>query len=282
MSSDKTSTTRAKWAAEAQAHGWTWLSKINDNKSEYRCNTCGSKQHANMNAIRNGNARCVECKQSKWKSEAHDNGFKWLFNVDKSSGLYECVTCGYRVKLYTYHMRKGQVSCSCCQEEKWKREAQLQGWVWQKRHNCVKSIYRHLCGHEQHTQMSAMRNGLVTCHGCGDSWVTKPSNTYLLRIKIDNTCFLKLGIARDVGVRTTTYGLPDHARVEIVRTIAYPTGQQAVGHEKRIHRTITEHPAVIRFDASYWMGNGHTECYTYSKEAENTLSHAMFVESTRK
>ena len=281
MSTDKSSTTRAKWAAEAQVQGWTWLSKVDVANSLYQCNTCGSEQKLRVGRVRDGLVKCETCQLRKYQSEAETQGWKFHKRVKFAGGLYRH-SCGHEQEHQMTTMRKGLIKCANCQQKRYESEANSQGWEFQKNIDGDTGLYQHFCGHDQEINIGAMRKGSITCHGCGESWATKPSNAYLLRITADDVSFLKLGIAKDVGVRTTTYGLPDRAAVEIVRTIAYPTGKEAVKHEKRIHRTIVDHSAVTRFDASYWMENGHTECYVYSMEAENALSHAMFVESTRK
>lgn len=361
MSTDKSSITRVKWAAEAEAHGWTWVARVDVANSLYR-HSCDHEQVANIGAMRNGNVRCKRCKQSKWKSEAQVFGFNWLSNIDSKHGMYKCKTCGHdqqsrtdqvrigkvrcvkcrelktelaensrhtmlKIKtkkhasanqhreqrwlidaqingltwlskidsqqgmyqcnacssqgqFYMISVRKGEIKCTSCQKQKWLSEAKPEGWTWLLKIDGARSLYSHSCGHEQNFYMSDMRKGQVLCHGCSQAWVNRPSNMYLLRITIDELCFLKLGIARDVGFRASKYGLPGRAKIEIVRTIAYRTNNQARKHEIRIHRTIVSHPAVKRFDASHWMTSGFTECYMWSEEAENTLSHAMFLEST--
>lgn len=273
-----------KWQDEANAHGWEWLSQIDSSFSLYRNLNCGHEQYCRMNNVRVGKVHCGECVLTKFKSEARLVGWQWLEQSSvKGYCLYRHNDCGHVQQNQMGHMRLGNVRCDRCQSTKLREEAETQGWTHIGQIDRRYGNYRHVsCGHQQQHASCNMRLGNVVCHGCGESWVTKPSNMYLLRISVDDVCFLKLGIARDVGVRSGRYGLPERANIEIVRTIAYETGKEAYGQEMRIHKTVTDHPAVTRYNASRFMVNGFTECYAYSPETERTLSHMMSIQSILK
>lgn len=118
-----------------------------------------------------------------------------------------------------------------------------------------------------------MDNGYVACHGCGESWATKPSNLYLL--DITTACgqrFLKLGIARVVEQRAHRYGLAEGAEIKVLYAKAYATGVKAHKVEKQLHKTVTTIPCVKRFKgAKKLMNSGYTECYEYSPETAGHL-----------
>ena len=271
-----------KWQDEAKAHGWEWLRQIDASFSVYRNLNCGHEQHCTMSNIRVGKVHCSECMLTKFKSEARLVGWQWLEQTKvKGYCLYRHNDCGHVQQNQMGHMRLGNVRCDRCQSAKFREEAEIQGWTHIGQIDRRYGSYRHIsCGHQQQHASCNMRLGNVVCHGCGESWVTKPSNTYLLRIGIENgPVFLKMGVARDVSLRKERYGLPENADVTILHTIAYAKGKDAVKHEKIIHRTVVHNTGVKRFDASDYMDSGHTECYVDSPETERVLTQFMIAHS---
>lgn len=264
---------------EAAERGWEWVKPAAPKCSLYRHVACGHTQQFAMGTMRNEPVRCMNCWIEKSKNEAIMQGWVWVEYKGSGKALYQH-HCGNFQEHHMSNMRDGSPQCQHCWVEKTRNEAKVLGWEWVKQTGVHHSLYRHSCGNTQEMWMGNVRRGAGMCHACEESWATKPSNMYLLRITIQNgPVFLKLGIARNVSVRITNYGLPEGASVVILHTIAYAKGKDAVKHEKIIHRTVVHNTGAERFDASDYMDSGHTECYVDSPETERVLTQFMIAHS---
>jgi hypothetical protein len=264
-----------RWRAKAREQGWTYKRRMGGDYALFTHDACGHEQAIRLDGMATGRVPCQGCKIAKWQAEAHRQGWSFKARISKNCFVYTRNSCGHEQQVYPVAMRKGEVRCQQCKEQAWQNSAATQGWVFVAKVDESYATYIHsACGHVQRIQTVAMHNGEVVCHGCGESWATKPSNVYLL--DITTACgqrFLKLGIARVVEHRTERYGLADGTKIEVLYTKAYSTGAEAHKIEKKLHKTATKiHPSIRKFKgAKKLMTSGHTECYEYSQEAINYL-----------
>jgi hypothetical protein len=267
------------WTNEAIKFGWIFQEKVDNKVNLYIHEKCGQKKLTTPPSMRYGKVFCEYCLMEKWKTEANKIGWTWIKKSDKKGYSIYQHSCGHKQSIPMGGIRNLRVACRNCKEQLWQQDAKICGWTWVKQVDITYSLYKHnSCNHHQSIQMGSMRLGRVACHGCQESWQTRPSNLYLIKIDIeDDVTFLKLGIARDVNNRCLRYGLPSHAKVKTIQVKKYKTGKEAVFYEKQIHKTIVLNQSITRYDASHYMTNGHTECYKYSKDAENALLQAILL-----
>jgi hypothetical protein len=262
------------WRNDATAQGWTFVAQVNAHYGNYIHNACGREQQATLNSMRRNKVRCIYCMEQAWHNEATAQGWTFVSEIDGHYAFYTHKECGHEQRVRIDAMRDGAVRCQHCKEKAWRNDATAQGWTFVAQADSQYGNYTHSCGYEKQARINYMRLGKVVCNGCGESWVTKPSNVYLL--DITTTCgkrFLKVGIARAVTRRITAYGLPDGAKIKVLYAKAYATGAEASKIEKRLHKNATKiHPSIRKFKgAKKLMVSGHTECYEYSPEAANYL-----------
>jgi hypothetical protein len=110
-------------------------------------------------------------KTAQWRAEAKAHGWEWVEMVDsrQSRSLYKH-SCGHMQLFATASMRKGQIKCGHCQEEKFKSEATAKGWTWLSQFAYRQSLYQHQCGHTQVVETSNMRRCGAKCQHC---WLEK-------------------------------------------------------------------------------------------------------------
>jgi hypothetical protein len=260
---------------DAISLGWTFVAHVDKNHALYSHDACGHEQKIHKGSVRKGEALCHGCEAAQWQAEAREQGWTFVAQTDGHNAIYTHDACGHEQEIGLGNMRKNAVRCRHCMEQARHNDATAQGWTFVSQANKASANYIHdACGHEQQIQCGHMRSGYVACHGCGESWATKPSNVYLL--DITTACgqrFLKAGIARVVERRAERYGLAEGAKIKVLYAKAYTTGAEACKVEKKLHKNATKiHPSIRKFKgAKKLMDNGHTECYGYSQEAVNYL-----------
>ena len=110
-------------------------------------------------------------KTAQWRAEAEAQGWEWIEMVDsrQSRSLYKH-SCGNTQLLQNAKMRRGQVKCGHCQEERFRAEAATKGWIWISRFDKASNCYQHHCGNTQVVEMSNMRRVGAKCQHC---WLEK-------------------------------------------------------------------------------------------------------------
>jgi hypothetical protein len=263
------------WRDEAAAQGWAFIAQIAKDWATYTHDVCGHEQKVQIAAMGRGSVRCQHCKEQVWRDEASVKDWTFVTKIDEHYATYKHNACGHEQQITAANMTRTNPRCQYCMEQAWRDSATAQGWTFVKQVNPRYASYScNVCGHAQQATIGNILRSAVACHGCGKSWVSKPSNVYLL--DITTTCgqrFLKVGVARIVTRRTQEYGLVDGAKIKVLYAKAYSTGAEACKVEKKLHKTATKiHPSIRKFKgAKKLMDNGHTECYEYSQEAVNYL-----------
>jgi hypothetical protein len=206
---------------------------------------------------RHGRWAPADVRMERWKAEAEAQGWTWLVQANAVSSQYRH-RCGHEQIFDMSSMRIGTIKCRYCWLKKIKAEAIAQGWEWLDKFGPNKSNYLHHCGHRQIVSMSSMRVGNVACHGCGESWVTKPSNVYVHSITLQGESIIKVGRSQNVEQRIKGYGLPPEAIVQTVLVIPTQTGKEAIDIESCLIQEFKKHKAR---DISHIMSkSGETEC----------------------
>ena len=200
------------WKAEAVAHGWELVRKVDKARAEYRHiqkengEPCGAIREAHAAHMRKGSVRCAGCQDPLigWKAEAVAHGWELVRKVDKARAEYRHnqkengEPCGAIREMLACQMREGVIRCGGCQDPliEWRATAQTQGWELVRKVDSMRAEYRHLqkdngepCGAVQVAEAGHMRNGGVRCDGCQDpliEWrITAQAKGWKMVRKID-------------------------------------------------------------------------------------------------
>jgi hypothetical protein len=223
---------------------------------------CGHEQEVQLIHLRIGNFRCLTCMEQKLHDEAAENDCVLIGAGRNAFYRTYRLPCGHEQETQTGAIRKGQVRCQTCMQQKLRDEAAQQGCELVgagRNHRC--RLYLLPCGHEQEAQTGKMRKGIFRCQICEDYYYTQPSQAYLLHIKVGADEWLKLGYAKNVDNRVTRYGLPSDADVNVLATIPFDTGKEALEFEQSLHKKHKRKRLRAKDMLDFHTGGGSTECY---------------------
>jgi predicted nucleic acid-binding Zn ribbon protein len=223
---------------------------------------CGHERELLTQKVRDGSFRCDICLANRLKHEANAQGAELLGPGSTSSHRIYELRCGHQQEVETGNMRRGNIGCIVCQEEKVRSEARALGCeIIGPGRNANYRLYKLLCGHEREVKVDAMRNNSFVCQTCEDTSRTLPSNLYLLYIKVGYDEWLKLGYAKSVTHRTSQYGLPASAEVTTVKSLPFDTGNEAHAAEADIHKRYRRKRLTKKQMADFHTASGFDECY---------------------
>lgn len=118
------------------------------------------------------------------------------------------------------------------------------------------------CGHETDFEVTHVRRKSFNCPNCSEGRYSKESNLYVVKISINEDSWLKVGIAKDVGVRVQGYGLPNGSHVETILVKPFKTGREAIKVEKALHKTLKGIRECSTKMKEILTSSGFTECYS--------------------
>jgi len=223
---------------------------------------CGHMQEVQPSHMRRGAFQCQICLHEKLKVEAQRQDCELIGAGSNKKYRNYRLPCGHEQEIQVAKIRVGNFRCVTCHESMLGEEAKIQGC---KLLGLGKSgdfrNYLLSCGHEQEIQPSNMRRGNFRCQSCEEYSFTQPSQAYLLHIKVDADEWLKLGYAKDVDFRTSRYGLPSEAEVNVLATIPFDTGKEAQEFEQSLHKKYRQKKLSAKDMLAFHTGSGATECY---------------------
>lgn len=257
--------TLEKIIKEAKENNLTFIEEVEGYANLYQFNSCGHSQLIAPPKIRNGQYACKECSFDTIKSEATSHGLTFIETSSGEYNLYKFHGCNHSQLLMPKHIRNGQFSCKCCAQEKIKSEALTVGLEYVSKGYGRKNIYKFKkCNHKQEIGIVHVRNNSFCCHECNESYATKESGIYILKItNSKGESWLKFGVSSNIKRRISQYKLNKNTQCEILFDKKYPTNQQAVLLEKGIHRIFKE-KALCSTKMKKLMKSGFTECYNLS------------------
>lgn len=136
------------------------------------------------------------------------------------------------------------IRCEYCLKLRDVEDARKQGWALlstDPKGNDHYRLYQHSCGHRQRVAQVNMRWGQVDCARCGSSWTARKSFLYLVRITWIGLglSVIKLGYSANPVKRFRhQLGLGKSAQLEVLHTIALPSGHMACSLEKQAHADL--------------------------------------------
>ncbi len=160
----------AKWAAEAQAVGLTWLKRTGGHYSLFRFDSCGHEQEIQVGHVRRNILVCRTCISNKRVNDACAKGLTLLEASRKSYWRYRFNNCGHEQEIQPDKVRRGAFKCHKCVEQKLKNEAELVGLKWLKQTRENYGLFQfNSCGHEKEIANCCVRDNNFRCHICLDT-----------------------------------------------------------------------------------------------------------------
>lgn len=254
--------TLEKLTREATDNSLTFVEELLGQNNLYRFDGCGHTQALSPSKIRNNQFHCKSCFEDKIRQEANDCGLTFLKFEKGIRHLYRFNSCGHEKHLLIKHVRNHSVKCDICASSKINNDAEKVGLQFIKSINGDLGLYQFKkCGHRQEINKCHVRNDSFCCQTCEETYVTKKSGLYILKIKNIDTNFtwIKFGVSRDLNRRIKDYKL-NNCHTQILFTLDVDTNKEATLFEKSIHRKYKEKKICFDFMKGY-MKSGFTECY---------------------
>ena len=240
----------------------------------WMCRTCGLSRDGGESRRRAVGTRLAE--------EAQALGLELVGDGSRpATRLYKFKECGHLTEREPGNLRVPKTfRCTTCTDEKvtatlLKRGLEIVGDGAKKGRRLIKFSE---CGHIREADFSAALEGHVRCHECGETFLRKPSNLYLLRIKAFEQEWFKLGFAKTVESRVKKYGLPKVATIDVLEIWPTATAQIARTTEFEIENKYKSHKLDPKLMQKYHRISGYSECYPTHLQSDlvaelNALNH---------
>lgn len=211
---------------------------------------------------------CTECYTLKLQKEATDHNLTYL-GLSNKGGLfrkYKFNDCGHEKDINATTIPRGAFECKECKKKSHIDKCLTFGLTLDGKSSDISgrhNNYRLPCGHKRIIRADHAEEGSYTCLVCQDSFYTKESNIYLLKMTCKNDYFswLKLGFSRNLDVRRSNYGLGNDVVVEVLKKLKIESGELALKYEKAIHKKLKVKRISFETMKKYHKRNGYTECY---------------------
>lgn len=251
----------------AENNNLTFIGKSTKDKNhfEYRFNECGHKQpihKAQLYKTLTHKPECLKCKEIEDKKFFRSLGIKRIEILPERRALYQCLSCGFIMNIRRDKLNAGIFACQSCEDQKRIDEAEDQGLEYLRKGK-IRFLYRiKECNHLKMIKPSDVRIGKWTCQLCKDTYHSKPSKLYLIKITNKKTLreWLKVGIAKNLQQRFKGYGLDDHSEISVLDTIDFNTHKEAYRIEQDIHQKYKDEK-LDKDLMMFYMSSGNTECY---------------------
>lgn len=253
-----------KYKSEAESHGLEFVKKVRGKTGIYRFKGCGHVQEILTKSVADGGFRCSICLTEKHKKEAEEIGLELVGKAENVSyRRYRFKACGHEQEIAITSVRNKEVKCSVCYEKSLREEAIKVGL--ELIGDSEKDGYRRYkilsCGHEKDIRIVRVRDGIFYCDECCERSWSKPAYVYKLKITCEGFTWFKIGYSNNVKNRIIDFGLPENSVVEIIESILYPTAEEAMIVEQRIHKELEEYSFDKSLMKKYHTISGFTECF---------------------
>lgn len=221
-----------------------------------RCERCGGTMICKIYTLRTARPTCPHCLEARWQALCEAAGVTFLERGDRANYLRIQLSCGHvtdRQQELLERVRRGAtaIRCSVCLEARMQAEAWERGWELigeDPESRASYRLYRHGCGHVQPVAVANMTTGRFTCGGCSEGWTGDRSFLYMMRFGLrSGRDAVKVGFSRDPVSRLRHQLITERDQeARLIRTIAVPTGQEAMTLEKALHATLRQqHPGAV-------------------------------------
>lgn len=206
--------------------------------------------------------------QEKYSREAIAAGLEYLGGADEILPAYyrkyRHINCKHIENLIPANVRAKQVACKICVFEKHTKEAADQGLKILRKFNTTSYNYLLPCQHEQSIHISAVRTGEWMCRECNESYFSKPSQLYLLRLEAGGFSWLKMGYTNNLKVRVRSYKLSPSVEVKVIKLVNLSSGREAIHLEQKLHSKYFNYRLNPGSMKRHHKQDGYTECYPVS------------------
>ena len=238
--------------------------RSNDYK-HYKFDSCGHKRDIRPTSVNNCTPICFECLEATNVESAERLDLKIIgksSDGDKNKTRYEFNSCGHQEDIHRSTVRQGYGRCTICYDDRFLNEADEAGLILiglGKNGNYRNYKFKN-CEHE--IQLIHVRQKSFICNSCTETSRDLPSNVYLLEISVGDKSWLKLGFAKDVQFRASSYGLPSSAEIDILKIIPFGSGIAAHEFENSLKAKYLEFRLSPDEMRGYHRTSGHTECFS--------------------
>ena len=238
----------------------------NTDFKHYKFDSCGHARDIRPPSVEKCVPICFECLQAVRIENAEKINLKVIgksSDGDKNKTRYEFNSCCHQQDIYRSSVKQGYARCSICYDDRFTNEADEAGLILigvGKNGNYRNYKFKN-CEHEQQIQLIHVRKNSFVCNSCTETSRDLPSNVYLLEITVGIKSWLKLGFAKDVHFRASTYGLPSSAEIDILKTIPFGSGTAAHEFENSLKAKYFEFRVSPDEMRELHRNSGHTECF---------------------
>ena len=242
---------------------------------------CGHEQEIRQDHVRDKKFKCNSCAKITRETLLHDRGIEFVeFGADRNTSIYKFSKCGHQQEIQISSIKLNTFRCDTCNNLKYHREAKSAGITLVSDTPLAGyKLYKLSCGHEQQIQTVHVRRKWFACKICGDHWA-EPNGLYLLHmICEDGFEWLKIGTAKYMSARKTSYQFKKEVTVSELGYIDASSRFVADRMEKALQKKFSD-IRISKTVMKEYMGNGHSECfdiYGYeqiSAEFENIKNHS--------
>lgn len=250
---------------KAKEHNLTYLGKGKPRYHIFKFNECGHTQEIRSDKFYSGTFQCSTCLKEKMKQEYSKNGLTQLKAEKNKASLFRINACGHTQVIRNDNARLGKFVCQTCEQAKHEQEAKENNVTILKYMGKNHYLYRlNECGHEKIICRNNLKRGSFECQECEETYRTKPSNIYLIKIKDKESkkSWVKLGVSKNTQTRIGGYGLKSSCEAEVLIEINFPTYNEATRIEKKIHSKYHNKKLDKEEMKKYLTRSGNTECYS--------------------
>lgn len=252
---------------KAKSQKLTYLGKSDKKRHHlFQFDECGHKQDIRGDKISTGNFHCSTCFENKNLIDYQSQGLTLIESYKNKQSLFKINKCNHEQIIRNDHAKKSNFFCYTCDIEKHKQEAKEKNVTILDINPIRRSSYLYLlneCGHTKIISRTNLRKGSFQCQKCESTYLTKPTNIYLLQItdKVSGHSWLKLGVAKNTDTRISGYGLKNSCETKTIKEIPFDTYLEAIKIEKKIHSKYHTKKLNKELMKKYLQRSGNTECY---------------------
>lgn len=245
------------WQEVAEEKGFEITARVKDRfHLVLRHDACGGEMISKVFNLQTAMPVCPTCVAAARARLCREAGVTFLGASARSHYLRIRLCCGHQTERQTElleRVRRGKTSirCSTCRLARLEAEASARNWTLiaaDPESSPNFRLYRHSCGHVQRVAIVNMMTGRFSCGGCSAGWTLDPSYIYAMRFVLQSGReAIKVGFSRDPGSRLRHQLITDPDQYALlIRTIAVPTGRDAIRLEKQLHLQLCrQHPEAV-------------------------------------
>ena len=215
-------------------------------------------------------ARCKSCYDDKITKHLQQKGLKEMKPPLNPKGKAEFLvkSCGHTIKSTYSNLLISTPQCSDCLVDNFKKDVESHGlkYLGKSVASATKGhhTYELPCGHVKSIRLDKARMNAWECRECEVSHLDKPSFLYLLYFRTEGLEWLKLGYARNIENRVSSYGVGNTPyTVEYIQK--FQTGQEVKDFEIELHKTLRDKKIPKTTMKNFHKNNGGNECYPVSE-----------------